>query len=365
MPETKIDSAVASDLKNAYTDFSVGSETPDAAQDQKDTTWIDTEWNDWFGYYTNDKIPEITAVIDAQAEWTVGKGFKADEETTMILDTIKGFGYDTFNTILENAARTMLIGGNFYAEQIRDEEENLINLKPLDPSVMKHHVNRQGIITGFSQMSKVTKKFGKKMDPDKIFYLPRNRVADEIHGRGIIQKLKRIMDMKNEAMDDMKTLMHWHVKPRWKHRLKTDDPTEIAAYKVKQDKAKAGGEDIYEPFDVVESELIAVPPNATLNPMAWINYLDNLFYQVAKVPKIVVGGSSEFTEKASSIVYLAFQQNVEASQLFIEEEVLSQLNLVIELEFPVSLENELLSDEKKDQDPTTVQPNETTAGAGQ
>ena len=65
----------------------------------------------------------------------------------MLLDTIKGFGYDTFNTILENAARTMLIGGNFYAEQIRDDEENLINLKPLDPSVMKHHINRAGILS--------------------------------------------------------------------------------------------------------------------------------------------------------------------------------------------------------------------------
>jgi len=57
------------------------------------------------------------------------KGFKADEETTMLLDSIKGFGVDTFNTILENAMRTMLIGGNFYAEIIRDEEGVLTNLK--------------------------------------------------------------------------------------------------------------------------------------------------------------------------------------------------------------------------------------------
>ena len=50
---------------------------------------------------------------------------------------------------------------------------------------------------------------------------------------------------------------------------------------------------------------------------------------------------------------------------YLKEQVLAQLGLEIELEFPVSLENELLSDEKKDQEPTTVQPNETTAGAGQ
>ena len=109
---------------------------------------------------------------------------------------------------------------------------------------------------------------------------------------------------------------------------------------------------------------MTIAPNATLNPVQWINYLDNLFYQVGKVPKIVVGGSSEFTEKASSIVYLAFQQHTEGKQLYMEEQVLAQLNLIIELEFPVSLENELLSDKKKD-GPDNIQPNETTAGAGQ
>ena len=365
MPETDIGSAVASDLTNVVKDFSVASDTTDAAGEQKETLWMDSEWNDWFGYYTDDKIPEITAVIDAKSTWTVGKGFRADEETTMLLDTIKGFGYDTFNSFLENAMRTMLIGGNFYAEQIRDDEENLINLKPLDPSVMRHHVNSKGMIDHFEQISKIKGKPAKRFKKEQIFYLPRNRVADEIHGRGIIQKLKLIMDMKNEAMKDNKTSMHRYVVPRWVIKMDTDDTTEISTFKTKMDKANADGENVYIPMGTVEMEPMTIATNATMNPMQWINYLDNLFYQVAGVPKIVVGGSSEFTEKASSIVYLAFQQSVEEEQLFIEEQVLSQLNLVIELEFPVSLENELLSDEQKDQEPTAVQPNETTAGAGQ
>ena len=230
---------------------------------------------------------------------------------------------------------------------------------------MQHVANSQGIIIRFEQVSKVKGKKPKKLSPEDIFYLQRNRIADEIHGMGIAQKLKLIIDMKNEAMADQRIAMHRFVVPQWKFKLKTDDPAEIAAYKAKMDAVTGTGKNVYEPFDVSESELVSIPPNSTMNPMAWINYLDNLFYQVAGVPKIVVGGSSEFTEKASSIVYLAFQQSVEEEQLFIEEQVLAQLNLVIELEFPVSLENELLSDEKKDQDPTTVQPNETTAGAGQ
>ncbi|MCP6720501.1 MAG: phage portal protein [Patescibacteria group bacterium] len=365
MPETDIGSAVASDLTNVVKDFSVSSETTDGPQDQKETIWFDNRWDEYFGYYTDEKIPEITAIIDTAATWTVGKGFRADEATTMQLDTIKGNGFDTFNTILENADRVMSIGGNFYAQIILDEEGNLLNLRPLDPSVMKHHANREGVITHFSQMSKTKGKPDMKFEADQIFFLQRNRVADEIHGRGIIQKLKLIMDMKNEAMKDNKTTMHRYVVPRWIFKLDTDDTAEIATFKTKADKANADGENLYLPTGAVEIEPMAMAANATLNPMQWINYLDNLFYQVGKVPKIVVGGSSEFTEKASSIVYLAYQQNIEGRQLYMEEQVLSQLNKVIELEFPVSLENELLSDEKKDEEPTTVQPNETTAGAGQ
>jgi len=365
MAEYKIDSAVASNLASAMTDFAVDAQRTDGPSDQKESRWFNDKWSTHFGYYTDEKVPEITAVIDGKSSWTVGKGFKADEVTTMLLDTIKGNGFDTFNTILENVMRTMLIGGNFYAHIIRDEEENLINLKPLDPQVMVNIAAADGMITHFEQISKVAGKKPRRYKAEEIFYLQRNRVADEIHGRGIIQKLKLIMDMKNEAMADNRKAMHWNVIPRWKHKLKTEDPVEIAAYKAKMDAATGSGENIYEPFDISEGELITVPPNATLNPLAWIGYLDNLFYETAGVPKIVLGGSGEFTEASAKIAYLAFQQGVEEEQLFIEEQVLSQLNLVIELEFPASLENELLSDNKKDKETGAAKPSDTTAGAGQ
>ncbi|NHZ84431.1 MAG: phage portal protein [Planctomycetia bacterium] len=364
MPQTRIDSTSASDLTNAITDFSVDNASTDGASEQKETTWIDENWSVDFGYYTDDKIPEITAVIDAKSAWTVGKGFVADEITTMLLDTIKGWGKDTFNTILENAMRTMLISGNFYAEIIRDDEENLINLKPLDSGTMRHVVNKQGILIRFEQLSKIKENPPKKFKPEDIFYLARNRVADEIHGRGIIQKLKRIMDMKNEAMNDSKLINHRFAYPQWIFHLDTDDPTEIAKFKATKDAANAAGENMYIPKDVVVPELVAVAPNATINLLPWIQYLDNLLYEMAGVPKIILGGSGEFTEASAKIAYLAFQQGVEEEQLFIEEQVLTQLNLVINLEFPASLENELLSDNKKD-GAQNIDPSETTAGEGQ
>lgn len=361
MAENRIGGAVASDLTNAMTDFSVSAQRTDGEADQKETEWMDENFTQYLGYYKDEKTPELTAVIDAKATWTVGKGFKADEITTMLLDTIKGNGFDTFNTILENAMRTMLLGGNFYAEIIRDDEGNLINLKPLNPEVMKHILNSKGQIIRFEQVGKnQTIKF----KPEEIFYLARNRIADECHGTGIAQKLKLIIDMKNEAMADQRKALHWNVIPRWKFKLKTDDPDEISAYKRKMDNATGKGENIYEPYDVSESELVSVPPNATMNPLTWIQYLDNLFYEMAGVPKIIMGGSGEFTEASAKIAYLSFQQSVEEEQLYIEEQVLSQLNLVINLEFPASLENELLSDKTKD-GAVNIQPNETTAGEGQ
>lgn len=364
-----IASTDSSNLKTAFSSgtenfFDVNTASTDGAFEQKETTWTDDKYPQYLGYYFDEKIPEITAVIDAKATWTVGKGFKASPGTTFALDSIKGWGKDTFNTILENAMRTMLIGGNFYAEIIRDDDDDLINLKPLDPAAMTHVVGRNGMLIRFEQNSKVKGQPPRKFQPEAIFYLSRNRTTDEIHGRGIIQKLKLIMDMKNRALNDWDRVLHRNVDPMMIFHLDTDDPTKIAQFKAKRDKTKGSGNDMYIPLGAVVPEQLSLAPNASLNPLPWIQYLDNLLYQTAGIPKIIVGGSSEFTEKASSIVYLAFQQSVEEEQLYLEEQVGLQLGVAINLEFPVSLENELLTDKKKD-GPINVQANETTAGAGQ
>jgi hypothetical protein len=361
MAENTLGTMVASDLTNAVDDFSVSSETTDAATGTGEYTWTNENWNTWLGYFK--KIPELNAAINAKATWTIGKGFKADEQTSMLLDTIKGNGMDTFNTILENMIRTYYVGGDAFAEIIRDDDGVLINLKPLDPSSITIVVKANGMLERYEQRTK-NKKAVKKFKPEDIFHLARNRVADEVHGTSVIEAVIDIIDARNESIADYRQVMHRYVKPQWKFKLKTDDQTEINAYKAKQDAATGSGENIYEPMDVSESELLSVAPNATLNPQAWIDSQGDYFYESVGIPQIILGGSGEFTEASAKIAYLAFQQNIEEEQLFIEEQCLSQLNIVLELEFPASLENELLSDKAKD-GAQNVQPNETTAGEGQ
>ena len=347
---------------NVIDDFSVDSEDTDGTTSQKETEWNNTKWRQQYGYFN--QIAEITATINAKATWTIGKGFKADPQTTFICDSINGNGLDTFNTILENMIRTYYIGGDAFAEIIRDDKENLINIKPLNPGKVKIVTNKKGMLTKY-KVSTTEKEADEVFKPEEIFHLARNRIADQVHGVSVIDAVENIILARNEAIDDYKTVMHNNVFPRWKFKLKTDDPVEIAAYKAKMDAVTSTKtQNIYEPFDVSESELVTVAPNATLDPKAWIEAQGDFFYEAVGVPQIILGGSGEFTEASAKIAYLAFQQNIEEEQIFIEEQVGRQLGLSIELEFPASLENELLSDNKKD-GAQNIDASETTAGQGQ
>ena len=363
MGDMNVSSSVMSDLTNAVSDFSVDAAQTDGATALNETTWTNTRWSQQFGYYLS--IPELRAAIDAKATWAIGKGFEADEATTMQLMTIKGLGKESFNAIIENLIRTYYIGGDSFAEVIRDEHDEIINLKVLDPGVMTIVSNREGMILRYEQNSKVKGKNPTKFEPIRILHLSRNRVADNIHGTSVIDAVENIILMRNEAMADYKEVLHRFVKPRWIIKLDSDDTTVIAAEKKKWDEANAKGENMYIPMGSVEVEQMAISANATLNPQTWIDSLNDYFYEVVGTPKIIVGNSKNFTEASSKIVYLTFEQSVKEDQLYCEEQILGQLNLAVKFVFPASLENEVLAAnppaEEKQGAMSAAEPNDTTA----
>ena len=75
-----------------------------------------------------------------------------------------------------------------------------------------------------------------------------------------------------------------------------------------------------------------------------------------------MGNSSEFTEAAGKIVYLSFEQTVEEKQLYNEEQILIQINVQINLEFPASLRNEILTGEGKSETMQASTPEDTSVG---
>ena len=230
MPDTDIGSASASDLNNAETSFSVNSETTDATAGSE-FRWQMENWAENLGYYK--LIPELQIAIDAKANWTIGAGYEAEPEVELQLLTIKGNGKDSFNSILANQIRTYTIGGDSFAEIIRDKNGIIINLKSLDPSSIVIIQSGKGRIVKYEQVTKQNKLI-KSFEPHEMLHLSRKRVADEIHGISIIPSVEWIILARNEAMADMKKLMHRHVIPRMIYQLDTDDTSKIAEFKAKE-----------------------------------------------------------------------------------------------------------------------------------
>ena len=367
MPETDISKAVVTE--NVREDYEVAPATLDSPTDQKETTWINTAWTQNYGYYKT--IPEMKRSINVKAAWVMGKGIIADEATTMLLDTIKGNGKDTFRGILKNAFIVREIGGDSYAEQIRDNDGILINLKPLPPDVMQHVFNKKGRFIRFERIDRTTKKTLQSFKPEEIFYLAKNRIGDEMHGNSDFEAVKDIILRRNEAITDWQRVLHRNVDPLWIIHADTDDTTELAKIKTDWEGVRKTGETWIVPKGVVVPELVATAPNATLNPLPWIEMQNDLFYETIGTPKIIIGNSKNFTDASSKIVYLGYEQTIKEEQLEMQEQVLSQLNLVIKLPPPASLESGALSGTEHDElqqvnSPEipveeAVQPNDTTA----
>ena len=348
MGELDITNAVASDLTGTMTDYSVDSETTDGATGNGETSWQSKNWSENLGFYQN--IPELKTAIDTKATWTIGAGIETDDYTQLLLSTIKGNGKDTFTSILKNQIKVKTIDGDSYAEIITDDKGLLVNLKPLDPSSIKSVQNNKGQYIRYEQVSKTKGAKNKIFQPSEILHLNRERIADSIHGISVITAVKQIILMRNEAMTDWKRVLHRNIDPLWIFHLDTDDDTKIKVFKTKQDAARGNGENIYIPKGAVVPELVATAANASLNPLNWINQLNDYFFQAVNVPQIIVGNAKEFTDASGKIVYLAYEQSVKAEQLYIEEQILAQLNLEIKLTFPASLQSEAISDTPAEED---------------
>lgn len=372
MAEMSIEKAQASNMTDNVDNFEFGTSRPDGVQDQDETFIDNSQFYKQLWIYKN--IPEFKIALDMRAIWTVGKKIKTDDDdVSVLMDNITGWGKDTMRNILKNMITVKRFGRDAYAEKIRDDESGeVINLKPLDTGTIRQVYNKKGILIRYEQIDKPGKD-GKKIRsfrPDELFHLSNKRIADELQGVADSEALEAIMAASKESFDDMRQLMHRFVKPILKVALDEDDETKIDAFITKFDSIRNKGENLFYPKGTVDSvEVIAVPANATLNPLPWKEHLRNYFFQVVGMPQIIMGSSGEFTESTAKIAYLAFQQSVEDEQTDIEDQVWQQLQWRINLEFPASLQNDLISDEKKDASGAKsgqigFQPSDMIAGAG-
>jgi len=360
LPTLDIGNAAISNLTSNVTNITVDSATPDTALSQDETTWQNAKWTQQWGYFMN--CPEFHSAMLMKSIWTCGKGYTADAETEVVLDHLSGWGKDDFGQIIFNMDLVSRIGGDSYAEIIRDEDSGLlINLKPLDPGTIRIVVGKDGIIKRYEQiLNGVTTKF----KPDEIFHLSHNRLGAQIHGISVVTPIEKTLLAENESFIDMMKIMHRQARPLVIFKLKTQDTTKINAFITKMDTAWNKGECIYIPDDenMLSYDIVQVNVNDII--MGWRQDIKNKFYAAVGLPQVIFGGGQS-TEANGKMGYLSHETVFEYEQRFLEKAIWQQLFLKINLIPPTSLLENLQADQSKDKaQGFEVQQNDVTAGSG-
>lgn len=350
MAEYNPSKATTTDLTNTVDDYSVDPKNLDTVNTgNEETEWYFNDAAQNFGYYKT--IPEFKQSIDGLAMWTCGKGYTAGPEDEVTLDMITGWGEDSFQAIMTNMIIVKKVVGDSFAEIIRNDNGTLINLKPISPERMKIVVNKQGLIIRYEQF---TKQGWQKYEPQKILHLCNSRVGDEIHGVSALESCKWVIDAKNEAMDVYRKILKRSLAMGILY-IDTNDAQQIAAVQAKYQTAVNNGEVLVLPSGTAEVKDAKI---SVQDFLSWIQYLDNVFYQQIGVPKIILGGSQEFTEASSKVGYLTFEQVYMTEQRELESDILKQLGIRIKFERPASLMDSMQTSEAANTGQTGIQPKE-------
>lgn len=338
---------------SGHSDYSVTSVVPDSSQSDEHR-WVNDKASEYLGYYKS--IPELKKAIDALANWTVGKGYTTNPETEVLLEHIRGWGEDTFESIIWNMIVSKKIFGDAFAEIIRDEKsEKIINFKPLYSGDVAIITDKNGILKRYEV---TTGNDVVPFKPKEILHICNDRVANEIHGTSVIEACKWVIDARNEAMSDYRKILHRNMHFRYME-VDFDDTTTINNLKTQYQDSLKNGDILLIPKG--SAEIKTVNPSI-IDPQTWIRYLENFFYSAVGVPKVILGGSEEFTEASSKTAYLTFEQIWQKEQNDFSADLWNQAYLRIEFYKPASLKNEMLQSGQKNTGQMTVaQPHEMTA----
>ena len=314
------------------------------------------DFSKWHGQYRN--IPELQGVLDRLAMWVVyggdDTGATAEKEIEFENDSHRkrfekftGYGKDTPEDVLFNLFRMGKICGTSMGEIIKTKKSGAVNVKPLDPSTIKVKQDKKGFLKDFEQISYKTGADGKQqittentIKKENMFYIAWNRIADEIVGIPSGEKLKKIIDWRHQAMEDLADLFHRYVKPFWVFYVDTDDKTEIAAFNTKIEDIfnNRGKNHMTIPEETVKShERLAVPQYSTLDPLNWIKHLERYFLISEGVPELISGIGRETADASARMIYLAWRIICIANQKVFEKHIYSQLGIKLKLPRPVNI----------------------------
>jgi len=339
------------DFTNVVEDFIVESKRLDVASPNQDESyWYFSKATQNLGYYLN--IPEIFSAANSLATWAFGQGWTTgDKQMEVILPKIDGSGNQTFEQLIWSHEVTCLVVGDAFLEIKRSKSGTLINLVAISPERVRIVYNNSGLIKRYDAWN------GDKWKPVKkenMLHSSNKKIGDSVHGQSQVEPAKFIIDARNEALADERTIKH-RDKALGIAYYETNNAGKISYANTQIEKAVNSGEMLGLPKGTVEIQ--PYPSRSSEDRTAWISYLENFFYQIFGVPRSIA--SSDGTSEVGGINgHLIFEPIYGKEQLDRENELLQQAIIKIKFTRPPSLAPKTQENAEKNTGQTAIQPAE-------
>src|SRR3990167_1218743 len=353
MAEQNLSASTTTNFSGTVPDFIVAAKALDnATPNQEETYWYFEKATTYYGYYL--AIAEIFSAANALATWAFSAGWTArDPDIQVQLEHVKGAGKDSFSKIIWNHEVVKLIVGDAFIEVKKDEDKNVIlNMIPISPERVRIVFNKQGMIKRYDVWNGSEWKPVKK---ENMLHSINKRIGDQMHGTSQIEPSLKIIDARNEALDDERTIKH-RDKALGIVYYETDKAGKISYANSQIEKAVKKGEMVGLPKDTAKIE--PWPSKSSEDRQAWIQYLENFFYQIFGVPRSIASsdGTSEVGGKMGNVI---FEPIYTKEQMDLEDDLWNQQQVAITFNRPPSLGGLVQEEEAKNTGQTNIQPNDS------
>ncbi len=198
----------------------------------------------------------------------------------------------------------------------------------------------------------------KKIEVKDMLHSSNKRVGDQVHGTSQIDATKWIIDARNEALEDERTIKH-RDKALGIAYYKTNNAGKISYANTQIEKAVNKGEMLGLPEDTAKIE--PYPSRSSEDRTAWISYLENFFYQTFGVPRSIAS-SDGTSEVGGKMGYVIFEPIYTKEQMDLENDLFNQQQIEITFNRPPSLGGmQPQLDEAKNTGQISIQPNDVEA----
>jgi len=354
MAEFDLNKSTTTNFTSNVPDFIVQSKALDVDSDSGETYYYFGEANTNLGYAC--AIPEIYSACAALCTWAFGKGWETDARTKVEFEHFTGRGNDTFGTIMWNHEFIKLVVGDAFAEIVRKEgnEETIVNLVPISPERVRI-VSKNGRIKRYEVWDGGD---WETIEIEDMYHSSNKRIGDQIHGTSQIDAIRNIIDARNEAIEDERTIKH-RDKALGIVYYKTNNAGKISYANTQIENAVKNGEMVGMPEDT--GEIKPYPSKSSEDRQSWIQYLENFTYQSFGVPRSIAtsDGTSEVGGKMGHVIFEPIYTKEQEDE---EKNIWNRLHRKVTFNRPPSLggmQPEL--DESKNTGQLAIQPNDVEA----